>query len=83
MNNNLIEFSEENIFLEFELEDQRYVVISQSPDLVEGDEIYLAKIDIVDNERIIRSIESDEEYQEVEKEYERIVEEYLEDDENV
>lgn len=82
MENNLIEIPEENIYLEFNFKNQAYVVISNSQDLQEGDEISIAKLDFLDGERIIRNIESDEEYQEVEKEYERVLEKYMEDDED-
>lgn len=82
MENELIEISKENIYLEFNFKDQAYVVISKSQDLQEGDEISIAKMDLLDGERIIRNIESDEEYEEVEKEFERILDEYMEDDED-
>ena len=82
MENILIDIPEENIYLEFNFKNQAYVVISNSQDLQEGDEISIAKLDFLDGERIIRNIESDEEYQEVEKEYERVLEKYMEDDED-
>ena len=82
MENSIIEISDENIFLEFNYKDQMYVVISNSTNLDEDDEVCIAKIDFIDEQRIIRNIESDEEYEEVEKEYERILGEYLEDEEN-
>lgn len=82
MENELVEISEENIYLEFNFKDQVYVVISKSQDLQEGDEICIAKMDLLDGERIIRNIESDEEYEEVEREFERILDEEMGDEED-
>lgn len=82
MENGLVLIPEKNIFLEFALNKQKYIVFSKTLELQEGDKIYFAKVDYLDGQKIARSIESDKEYIEVEKEYERILNEYLENDDD-
>ena len=79
--NNLIEINENNIVMEFRIEDQNYVVLCDNEESAEEDLIYFAKIEYVsDGNYIIRDIESDEEYDQVVKKYEQIIIE-MEDDE--
>ena len=82
MENELITIPEENICLRFSLGDQVYVVISNSVDVEENDEIYFAKENLIDGIKIIRNIESDEEYNKVLVEYEKIINDFGEDEEN-
>ena len=71
--NNLIFISEENILLDFKIDEQEYIVYSHSNEVFEGDNIYFAKCNNIEGERIIRDIESDEEYQKVVAEYEKLI----------
>ena len=81
MENDIIVIPEENIYLEFYFEDQMYAVISKTSELTEDSEVYFAKEDIVDGMKLMRNIESEEEYDKVLKEYERILNDYMEDEE--
>ena len=81
MENNIIEFSEENILLEFCLNNQIYAVITNHNNLPEESNIYIAKENIIDGEKILRNIEDDIEFEKAKKEFERITNEYLEDEE--
>ena len=78
----VIEIPEENIFMDFELDGQKFIVFSNSPELNEGDDVFFAKQDIVDGVRLIRNIEDDEEFAKVEAEYERRLEILGEDEED-
>ena len=76
MENELIIIPEENIFLEFFIGNQMYAVISDCTQLSKDGEIYFVKIDFLNEQKIARNIESEKEYKEVEKEYERILNQY-------
>ncbi len=81
MDNELLVIPEENILLGFELDNQDYVVISEIEEAFEGDEVYLAKRNIVEGKSIIRNIEDDEEYARVLAKYQELINE-LEGDED-
>lgn len=81
MEDQLITFTDDNIYLEFNFEGNDYAVISESKDLKDDDDVYIVKVDYLDNEMIARNIESDEEYQKVKNEFERILDEYSMDEE--
>ena len=76
MENKLLEIPEKNIFLEFELDGSLYAVISKEEELDEGSEIYFAKVEYLDEIKIIRNIENDYEYEKVIGEYERLCDTY-------
>ena len=76
MEDQLITFTDDNIYLEFSFEGKDYAVISESKDLKDDDDVYIVKVENLDNEMIARNIESDEEYQKVKDEFERILDEY-------
>ena len=66
MTEKLINIPKQNIQLEFKLEDQSYVLLSEFPELDDDVNMYFAKLDILeDGTRFIRNIESDEEYEKV------------------
>lgn len=74
MNNDLIEINEENIQMNFYIDDQEYVVLTEKPEINEGDSLYFAKKEYLDNQNIIiRNIESDEEYNRVLSKYEELL----------
>ena len=76
MENQLLEIPEKNIFLEFVLDGQLYAVLSKEEELDEGSEIYFAKVEYLDEIKIIRNIENDNEYEKVLREYERLCDTY-------
>lgn len=82
MDNDIITIPEENIYLEFCLNNQMYAVISKTTELSEESEVYFAKEDYDENIKIMRNIEDEDEYNKVLKEYERIINEYMEEDED-
>ena len=82
MENNLIQFEDENVLMRFLMGKQEYVVLCENENVQEGDDIYFAKLDITDDGiPIVRNIEDDKEYDEVIKYYEKILNEVGEDDE--
>ena len=81
MNNELINIPDENIVMEFQINGQNYVVLSNYEELQEDDVVFFAKKDFIENgDCIIRDIESDEEYNEVIKVYEKIINGFEEDE---
>ncbi len=78
----IVEIPEENIFMEFELDGKKIVVFSNSEELDEGAEVFFAKENEMDGERIIRNIEDREEYERVVAEYERLLSLIEEDEED-
>ena len=83
MDKELIVVDEENIYMDFTLNDQNYLVISGSEEMQEGDTYYIVKEDYIDGQRIIRNIEDDSEYSLVEAEFNRLLDKMdLEDDSN-
>lgn len=73
MNDELVIIPEENVYLEFTVDNKCYAVISDTGELKEGDEVYFAKIDFVDGDKIATSIQSEEEHNKVLAEYNRIL----------
>lgn len=74
MDKDLIQIPDENIHMSFHINDQEYIVLSESQELNEGDDIYFAKRDrFHGGNSIIRSIESDEEYNSVINKYDEII----------
>lgn len=69
----VITIPKENIFMNFVLDNQNYVVFSNNPELNEGDDIFFAKEDYMDEIKIIRNIEDRNELEKVENEYNRIL----------
>ena len=55
-------------------------VISASENLEEGDDIYIVKVENIEGQKIMRNIDSDEEYNRVLEEYNRIIEKYGDDE---
>lgn len=78
----IIEIPEENIFMDFELDGQKFIVFSNSSELEEDDEIFFAKENTVDGIRIIRNIEDNEEYEKAVAEYERRLDLFGDDEED-
>jgi len=73
MDNELMSIPEENIFLEFLFEDELYSVLSKEEVLDEGDEVYFAKVKFVDDVKVFIGIDSDEEYNRVLGEFQKIL----------
>ncbi len=71
MENEIIKFPQENIFMEFKIGEQNYAVIGSTDKLDEenGDEVYFVKVDIVDGEKIARNIENHDELVKAEQKF--------------
>ena len=76
MKNELITIDEENIYLEFVLNNKQYAVLSNSKDIQENDEVYFAIIEEIEGMKILRNINSEEEYNSVIQKYEKILNRY-------
>jgi hypothetical protein len=73
MDNELMSIPLKNIFLEFLFEDELYSVLSKEEVLEEGDEVYFAKVKFVDDVKVFIGIDSDEEYNRVAAEFQKIL----------
>lgn len=74
MDNQLIEIRDEDILMQFRMDEQEYVVLCDTEEADEGDTIYFAKIDKIENNFVIRNIEDEDEYNRVISCYEEIIE---------
>lgn len=74
MENKLIEIKEEQIQLNFILDDTEYIVFTENEIPEEGDDLYFAKINYLDDGEEFLVNLSDEEYEKAKKEYESYLE---------
>lgn len=72
--NALVRIPNENIYMEFILNNQNYVVFTDDEEDVEEMEMMFAKADFVDGNRVLRNIESSEELEQVVQEFYRRLE---------
>lgn len=87
MNNELIEILDKNVLMEFEFEEQDYVVLIDEDEYDKEEQdayrVYFAKKDYLeDGTAIVRNIEDNEQYERVLKEYEKLIQIMMEDEEN-
>ena len=72
MENLIINVEEEHIKYRFQYKNNVYVLISFSKELIENEDVYFAKQDVLeDGTIIIRNIESDSEFKEVKREFKK------------
>lgn len=77
MDNNLIIVNDENIIMQFRIDDgdQEYIVYSDTPGPSDDDTVYFAKINMTEEGyNVMRNIENDEEYRKVLEQYNKIIE---------
>jgi hypothetical protein len=65
---------EDNICLEFSLNDNNYVVVSSSPEVEENDEVVILKKSINEDQVYLDDIEDDNEYEKVKNRFLEILE---------
>ena len=73
-NNNILTIPDDNIYMEFDIDNKNYIAFSENSNDVEEIEMIFAKVEYVDGEKILRNIETDEEYQKVINEFDRRLE---------
>lgn len=74
MEEKLIQIPNENIIICFYIEQQEYIVFADNPEIVEGDQIYFAKREYINDETsIIRNIENEDTYNTVTTKYQSIL----------
>lgn len=72
--NAILEIPEENVYMEFSIGDQDYVAFSESSDDEDEMDMMFAKSDVLANVRVLRSIDVNEEYDDVLTEFSRRLE---------
>ncbi len=74
MDDYLITIPDSNIHFEFIMDAKHYALISDKPEMNEGDTGYFAQIITMDDgTKVARHIESDEQYKKVEKKFNRLM----------
>lgn len=69
--NTLAEIPEENIYMEFDINNQDYIAFSEDSEENEELNMMFAKVDIIYGNKILRNIETSEEYESVLNEFNR------------
>ena len=72
--NTLIEISEENIYMEFTVNNKNYIAFTEDSKDTEEMNMMFAKVDFIDDNKILRNIETAEEYESIIKEFNRRLE---------
>ena len=74
INNTIIEIPEQNIYMEFDIDNQNYIAFTENSSEIEEKEMMFAKVDIINGNKILRNIETMEEYEIVVNEFNRRLE---------
>lgn len=67
--NSIVEIPEENVYMEFVLNDQTYIAFSEGNDEDEEIKMLFAKVENMDGKKILRNIETEEELETVLNEF--------------
>lgn len=67
--NSIVEIPEENVYMEFVLNDQTYIAFSEGNDEDEEVKMLFAKVEKMDGKKILRNIETEEELETVLNEF--------------
>ena len=59
--NSIVEIPEDNVYMEFVLNDQTYIAFSEGNDEDEEVKMLFAKVEMMDGKKILRNIETEEE----------------------
>ena len=73
-NDTIIEIPEEKIYMEFNINNQNYIAFTEDPPETEEMEMIFAKVNFIDGNKVIRNIETTEEYETVVNEFYRRLE---------
>jgi len=74
IDNAVLEIPEQNIYMEFNINNHNYIAFTEDPEEIEEMEIMFAKVDFIDGNKILRNIETAEEYESVINEFNRRLE---------
>lgn len=72
--NAVLEIPEQNIYMEFNINNHNYIAFTENSKDTEEMEMMFAKVDLIDGNKILRNIESAEEYETVINEFNRRLE---------
>lgn len=72
--NVVLEVPEENIYMEFAINNRNYIAFTEDSKDTEEMEMMFAKVDFIDDNKILRNIETAEEYENVVNEFNRRLE---------
>ena len=72
--NTLLEIPEENIYMEFNINNYNYIAFTEDSKETDEMEMMFAKIDFIDGNKILRNIDTTEEYETVINEFKRRLE---------
>lgn len=67
--NSIVEIPEDNVYMEFVLNDQTYIAFSEGNDEDEEIKMLFAKVENMDGKKILRNIETEEELETVLNEF--------------
>jgi len=60
--NEIIQIPQDKIYMEFDINNQSYIAFTEDSEEVEEMEMLFAKVDLLEGNRILRNIETEEEY---------------------
>ena len=72
--NAILEIPEQNIYMEFNINDQVYIAFTEDSEDVEELEMMFAKVDFIEGNKILRNIQTEKEYEIVINEFNRRLE---------
>ena len=72
--NVILEIPEQNIYMEFNINNHNYIAFTEDYEDVEEMEMMFAKVNFIDGNKILRNIEAAEEYETVKNEFNRRLE---------
>ena len=74
IDNAVLEIPEQNIYMEFNINNHNYIAFTEDSKDTEEMEMMFAKVDFIDGNKILRNIETKEEYETVINEFNRRLE---------
>lgn len=74
IDNTVLEIPEQNIYMEFNINNHNYIAFTENSSETEEMEMMFAKVDFMDGNKILRNIETSEEYEAVINEFNRRLE---------
>jgi len=72
--NTVLEIPEQNIYMEFNINNHNYIAFTEDSKEIEEMEMMFAKVEFIDGNKILRNIETKEEYETVINEFNRRLE---------
>lgn len=74
LDNAVLEIPEQNIYMEFNINNHNYIAFTEDSKEIEEMEMMFAKVEFIDGNKILRNIETAEEYETVINEFNRRLE---------